>query len=443
MNALPPLRRMLQRAGTALTLLLVTLAAAAETTPATPATSPPNANTPAPATPRYSLAQLKELALAQNRNLMAARDQVEAARAGIDSAGAYPNPELEAVSGRTRNRLPGPVEGDTRGVWVTQRIDYPWQRSARIDAASAGFDAAVADSQLTRSELLARLRYRFYELLRQQAELRAALEDQTLIEQIARRIKLRVDTGEAPRFEAIKAETELLNARKSVQSADLRTRQTRAALRQLVGPSLPDSFELDGSLETAPTVPELAALKAEVLARNPELARQRALTRQAEAQLEHERSQRWPTLAIKGGYDQMPDTRDSRLGVVLTVPLWDRRSGPIGEATARLSQARNATADREFALAQEVETAWQQLQIAFGQVTALESGIVKQAEAAMKVAEAAYRYGERGILDYLDAQRVYRAARNELIAARFDQQVAALEIERLAAQSTLVEGTQQ
>ena len=30
-------------------------------------------------------------------------------------------------------------------------------------------------------ELLARLRYRFYELLRQQAELRAAQEDQTLI----------------------------------------------------------------------------------------------------------------------------------------------------------------------------------------------------------------------------------------------------------------------
>jgi cobalt-zinc-cadmium efflux system outer membrane protein len=190
-------------------------------------------------------------------------------------------------------------------------------------------------------------------------------------------------------------------------------------------------------------VPELTAIKADVLARNPELARQRALTRQAEAQLEHERSQRWPTLAIKGGYDQMPDTRDSRLGVVLTVPIWDRRAGPIGEASARLSQARNATADREFALAQEVETAWQQLQIAIAQVNALESGIVKQAEAALKVAEAAYRYGERGILDYLDAQRVYRAARNELIAARFDQQVAALEIERLAAQNPIAEGTSQ
>ena len=452
MKVLSPFRRMLRYEhalafAPLVPLLLIvgpTLPARAATPAAQAATSPAPVVTSVQASaPRYSLAQLKTLALTQSRSLMAARDQVEAARAGIDTASAFPNPELEAVSGRTRNRLPGPVEGNTRGVWLTQRIDYPWQRSARIDAASAGYEAAVADSQLTRSELLARLRYRFYELLRQQAELRAAQEDQTLIEQIANRIKLRVSTGEAPRFEAIKAETELLNARKAVQSADLRTRQTRAALRQLVGPGLPEAFELDGTLEQAPAVPELMAIKAEVLARNPELARQRALTRQAEAQLEHERSQRWPSLAIKGGYDQMPDTRDSRLGVVLTVPIWDRRSGPIGEANARLSQARNATADREFALAQEVETAWQQLQIAIAQVNALESGIVKQAEAALKVAEAAYRYGERGILDYLDAQRVYRAARNELIAARFDQQVAALEIERLAAQNPIAEGTSQ
>ena len=44
------------------------------------------------------------------------------------------------------------------------------------------------------------------------------------------------------------------------------------------------------------------------------------------------------------------------------------------------------------------------------------------------MAEAAYRF-----LDYLDAQRVFRAARNELIAARYELQVAVIEIERLRA----------
>jgi len=381
----------------------------------------------------YTLKQLTALALENNRGLQAAADQVDAARAGIDSAGAFPNPELETVKGNLRARLPGTNEGDSRAVWITQRIDYPWVRSARIGAADAAFDAARSEQQLSRNELLARLRYRFYELLRQEAELKAAREDQATMEQIANRIKLKVDTGESPRFESIKADTEQLNARKVVQTAELRIRQTRASLRQLVGAILPASFEVDGSLEDNSSLPPLETLRSELLERNPELARSRALSRQAESLRDHERSQRWPALAIKGGYDQTPDSRDSRVGLVLTVPIWDRRSGPIAEAEARLSKARNEEALQEFTLQQSLEAAWQQWQIASGQVTALQSGIVKQAEAALKVAEAAYRYGERGILEFLDAQRVYRAARNELIAARFDQQVAIIEIGRLRA----------
>jgi len=46
------------------------------------------------------------------------------------------------------------------------------------------------------------------------------------------------------------------------------------------------------------------------------------------------------------------------------------------------------------------------------------------------IAEAAYRFGERGFLDVLDAQRVYRAARNELIVARYELAQAWVEIER-------------
>lgn len=391
---------------------------------------------PAQQAPRYSLQQLTALALENNRGLHAAADQVAAARAGVQSAGAFPNPELEAQKGHLRARLPGTPEGNSRGVWLSQPIDFPWLRSARIGAANAALDAAQAEQHLTRGELLARLRYRFFELLRQEAELRAAREDHATLEQIAKRVKLRVESGEAPRFEAIKADTELLSAKKTVQTVELRIRQTHAYLRQMVGAALPAEFEVEGSLDGVSQVPDLLALRAEAQARNPELARSRALAKQAESNLDQERSQRWPRLALKAGYDQTPDSRDSRVGLVLTVPLWDRRSGPVAEAEARLSKARNEAEQQAFALEQNLETAWQQWQIASAQVGALESGIVKQAEAALKVAEAAYRYGERGILEYLDAQRVYRAARNELIAARFDQQVAALEIDRLIGRSS-------
>jgi cobalt-zinc-cadmium efflux system outer membrane protein len=47
------------------------------------------------------------------------------------------------------------------------------------------------------------------------------------------------------------------------------------------------------------------------------------------------------------------------------------------------------------------------------------------------VADAAYRFGERGFMEVLDAQRVLRTVRTELVAARFEQQAALIEIERL------------
>ena len=43
----------------------------------------------------YDLASLETLAMSSNRAVLAARDQVTAARYGVNSAGAFPNPELE------------------------------------------------------------------------------------------------------------------------------------------------------------------------------------------------------------------------------------------------------------------------------------------------------------------------------------------------------------
>ena len=49
----------------------------------------------------------------------------------------------------------------------------------------------------------------------------------------------------------------------------------------------------------------------------------------------------------------------------------------------------------------------------------------------LKTAESAYRFGERGILEYLDAQRTFRAVRKDYLAARYDYVSVMLEIERL------------
>ncbi|MCK6374134.1 MAG: TolC family protein [Zoogloea sp.] len=425
-----------------LAVALVATAVPALSAPAgrAPAAAPAPARAPAPpappavvAMPVYSLATLRELARSGHPSLAAAQALVEAGRAQVTAAAAYPNPDVEFLAGRTQARVPGVTGGSAQTLTIQQRIDNPWQRDARIAAAGHGLEARQAERRGFENDLMARLDQRFFEVLRRIAELRAAREDLQLAEQIRSKVAVRVDTGESPRYELIKADTELLNAQKSAESADLRVAQARAALRALVGPALPADFQLDGSLSGAVNVPPLEQLRAEVLARNPELLRNQAEVRRAERQLELERLRRQPEVALKVAEDRDHELRDTRLGVVVSVPIWDRRQGPVAEADALLSRSRSELAAQELALVQALEGAYRQYEINRNQVSALENGILREAEAALKVAEAAYRFGERGILDYLDAQRVFRAARNELIAARYELQLAVIDIERLRA----------
>lgn len=384
----------------------------------------------------YTLERLIALAREHNAGLLASRAATDAARAGIVSAEAFPNPEVEYLRGSQRARLPGVTTGDTTSVWLTQRLEYPTQRGARIEAAQAGARMAEGEARGIEVGTLAQLQVRYHDLLRRQAEAKAADEDLALMEQIRRRVGVRVETGEAPRYELIKAEAEMLNSQKARQSASLRVAQARAALRSLIGPTLPADFIIAGEPAHATEPPPLDVLRREVEERNPDLARARAAVERANRQLELERSLRLPGLALRAGRDQDAEVRTPQLGLAVTIPLFDRRAGPMAEAAAQLARARHEFEQQQVNLLQSLEIAVRQYEIARGQVTALESGIVRQAESALKVAEAAYRHGERGILDYLDAQRVHRAARNELIAARHELQLAAIEIERLRAAST-------
>lgn len=381
----------------------------------------------------YDLAALETLARQGNRALLANEERVAAARHAVAAASAYPNPEIELLSGQARALSPTGTPGNVRSLSLTQPIDLPWRRTARIGLAEAGLGSVVAGARAFEAEQVARVRLRYFELLRRESELQNAREDAQLTEGVRSRIALRVETGEAPRFELIKADAEALNAQKAAQASAFRVEQARLLLRQAVGGALPREFTLSGRLRDVPDVAPLHQLRQRLSEASPELARARTEVVRSERQLALERAQRMPSLSLRATRDDDPDVRASKLGVVVTIPLWDRRTANINEAERQLAAARHALEGEAYTLEQALEAACTQYEIARTQVAALESGIVHQAESALRVAEAAYKFGERGFIEVLDAQRVYRLARSELTAARYELAAAWVEIERLLA----------
>lgn len=115
-------------------LLSLATVAAAQTPP--PLTTPPAA----PSTqegPALSLNDVIRAALAHNPGLQAARRLREQAEAGVQTAGALPNPRLELSQGQNEARVPSAVPGAVRGWALAQFIENPAARSARVEAARA------------------------------------------------------------------------------------------------------------------------------------------------------------------------------------------------------------------------------------------------------------------------------------------------------------------
>lgn len=382
----------------------------------------------------YGYADLEAMMMKNSPALRAATSEVDAARSAVDTARAFPNPQIETLKGNRASRT-GVVDPDrqVRSLNLTQDLDMPWHRFPRVDAAQAGFSAAQANQRAFVNDMRAKLRVRYYDLLRRQSEAIAGREDRTLMEGIRSRIALLVETGESPRFELIKADAEMLNSQKLAQSAELRVHQSRVALRAMVGPELPEQFEVIDFDKSLPPPPPLKQVQAEILATNPEIERTRAERLQLEKKLSEEKALRLPKLALRAESDQDREFTSKRVGVALEVPLWNWRVGPVGEAAARLTQTNELLAFQEFSMLQALDAAYQQFSIAQAQVVALESGIVRQTASALRISEVAYKAGEKGFLEVLDAQRAYRAARNELISARFELANAWTEIERIRA----------
>jgi cobalt-zinc-cadmium efflux system outer membrane protein len=387
-------------------------------------------------TAKLSLPDLEAMMFSQSPALRGAANAVDAARAAVDTARTIPNPQIEVMKG-TRKPRTGPADpnayANLKTVSVSQDLDMPWHRFPRVDGALAGLNAAQANEASFKADMRAQLRLRYYDLVRRTAENRVAREDVKLMEGIHKRIELQVETGEKAKFELLKANAELLNAQKMQESAALRVRQSRGALRALVGVQLPESFEVQEKTHTFEPPAPLINVREQVRQTNPELQRTRAERQQLDRKLSEEKALRFPKFALRADQDLDPEWRSKRVGVTMNLPLWDWRSGPVGEAAAKLSQSDNQLAYQEFSLLQSLEAAYQQYEIANAQALALEGGIVRHAANALRIAEIAYKAGEKNFLEVMDAQRVYRAARNELITAQFELASAWAEIERLRA----------
>lgn len=367
-----------------------------------------------------------------NPELSAAAQLRAGAQAETITARAYPNPELELGGGPWRSRV-SPASGSATSIGLSQTIELPAVREARAQASDAGLSSADAQVSAVRLAVGYQARAAYFELLRRQEEEALALETVKLLTEIQDKVRVRVSVGEAPRFELVRSESETLAAQNAAASARLRVEEARGVLRRLSGNTLPQSFSASGALPPLPPVPPVSELSPKVIEAHPSLRALGAERERARSRLDLERAQRSPQPTLKLGESRDPEMRQTLIGLSFPLPLWNRREGPIAQARAGVDLALAQLEAQRAQLLRELDSAWARVSISQRQIETFEAGLLRSAETALRVAEAAWRAGERSFLEVLDAQRTLRAVRSDYTQVRYDRHLAWLDIQRLIA----------
>jgi cobalt-zinc-cadmium efflux system outer membrane protein len=381
---------------------------------------------------KYTLSEILTLALDHNPRLAGAEADLTEQHGEQIAAAAYPNPSLEGLGGRGM-----PRGGDNRAVGseysvaLRQPLEWPGKRAARMRAAEQAVTAARTGVEEARLDLRTEVKIAFYQLLLANHEAKLAVENLATVEEMARAINRRVAVGEGARFEAVKAEVEVLKGRKEMERTRAAVEVARAALNALTAGGLGDLFDIAGEFERPPTVLDRSVLIARI-EQHPALKRQAQKLQRFQQRVIQERQARIPDISLEGAYTQEFDRQAYAFGLAVPLPIWSQRQGEIAAALGAQRRAEADLLKARTELTKSLIQHHQDTQSTANQLAVFEKGLLKQAEEALRMAQFSFRQGASTLLELLDAQRVYRQTLQEYAQARFNLSVALAQLERSA-----------
>jgi cobalt-zinc-cadmium efflux system outer membrane protein len=387
--------------------------------------------------PPQAITLQEALAMAERNSpkLRGAQAATARATAATHTARAYTNPIVEIYGGVQYARaVPTPgVPGPLQHYAAYQAIEIPGERRTRREAATYGRESTLLGQSAVTRSVIATAKQAFYDVLRSREDVEHSEENLQIVEDLRRRVEVQVNVGEQGRLELTRAEAESARARFEVRRAQIQLANSIALLRVAIAAPADANLDPRGALEPRVQLAPLTELREVVLRTHPAIGQSRAGVQQAEASLAHERALHIPQPTVFAEFENQPDLRYWRTGISIPIPVWNKRRGPIAESAATVAQASAELDQRRLELISATERAYEQYQLADQQAVSLESGELLAAERAVEGAQAAYRFGERGIVEVLDAQRVLQSVRGDLVDAQFARQTALTDLEELGA----------
>jgi cobalt-zinc-cadmium efflux system outer membrane protein len=312
----------------------------------------------------------------------------------------------------------------------SQPIEWPAKRAARQRAAEAGLAGASVGLVETRLNLTADVKVAFYDLLLAQRDLELAKNNLSIVEDVRRVVAVRVRLGEAPQFDLIKAEVEVLKANQAVTRSENTVRVTRVILDTLTAGALGRTYAVSGDFLTFPAGLDLERLTLRSMQEHPSIQRLARLIDQADRTVEFERQNRVPNVSLNTSYTREYGREGFDVGLSVPAPLWYQRQGEIAGSLGAKRREEAELLRIRNELLRQINQYYQDAQTTAKLIEVLEKGLLRQAEEALRIAKFSFQQGAASLLEVLDAQRVQRQILFDYAQARFELSVALSRLER-------------
>jgi len=363
-----------------------------------------------------SLTLAQALALAEQRNptLQAQAQSIESTLANEITAGLRPNPTFQ-----------NDTTSATLGIY--QEFEIGGKRRRRLESARFATSISQTDFADARRALVFNVRQAFVNSLLAKADLALARENLTNFQKVIDLNRVRLEKGALSEADFLKIELQILQFQTDLEDALLALKTAKATIRALLGElNLAEDFEVEGDLRAAPFEAGLPELQQRALANRPDLKSAETGREKAAADLRLAKANGYPDPTIGtsllhtgneiGGPDWFqpfyPKGQTSNamgLGVSFPIPVFNRNQGEIARTRSEQRKADFLAQATRNQVLQDVETAYASFQWSRDRIRLYEQNYLSRAKESRDIAEFAFQKGATSILDFLDAERTYRA----------------------------------
>lgn len=365
--------------------------------------------------PAYTWIQIQDFFVRSNPTIRAQEQSIVSNRAAEVTAGLRPNPTVQ-----------NDTTSATLGIY--QEFEIGGKRAARIQSAKLATSISQSDAANARRTLMLALRQAFVSALQAKSDLQFAQENLAAYQRTVDINRQMLQQGEIARADFLRIELQTLQFQSDLDDATLDLKTAKASLRGMVGDAnLPGDFDVNGELTAQPFDHDLNELKKLALQNRPDLKSAEAAKAKAAADLRLAEANKWPDPTIGTSFlhtgNEMPGpnwfepfypkgnaTNAMGIGVAsIPLPIFNRNQGEIARSKSEELRAGFLAQSAENQAVQDVESAFAQFESARDRLKRYEDTYLAEAKDSLDIEEFSFHQGGAPLLDYLDAQRTYRA----------------------------------